>query len=143
MNQRDSAPHSRPDRPESLRPAVHQNLPGIRLLDPGQDLHQGALAGTVFAQQGEHLSGIDAERHAMQRPYAGELLADLPGFENRLLGWRCVHPSSISSATAMLEIRLQADWKGLGRCKNEGSTSSETPGRQSHARREEGTMQRN
>ena len=48
---------------ETGRPAGHQDLAGIGLIDAAQDLHQRRLAGAVLADQADDLAGPDLDRH--------------------------------------------------------------------------------
>jgi hypothetical protein len=64
------------------RVAVAQ-LAAVRLVDTGEHLDQGGLAGTVLADECVHLTGAQGERHIVERPYAGKLLADTGHFEQR------------------------------------------------------------
>ncbi len=48
----------------------------IRCVDPGEDLDQGRLSGTVHAQQSRHGAGLDVEADLVQGPLSGESLTD-------------------------------------------------------------------
>src|SRR5690606_30185944 len=61
---------------ELHRLAIEHDLPGIRLVDPGDDLHQGRLAGTVLAHDGMDLARKDVEVDVVQRPHTRERLRD-------------------------------------------------------------------
>jgi hypothetical protein len=61
---------------EHDRLPVEDDLAGVRLIDPGEDLHQGALAGAVLADQPQDLAGMDFETDVLQRQHAGEALGD-------------------------------------------------------------------
>ena len=67
-------------------PALPVQLAAVRLGDAVDDLHQGALAGTVFAQQGMDLARPDAQVDAVVGQAAGIALADGAQFQAR---WRC------------------------------------------------------
>ena len=54
------------------RPSRHRDLPGIRLVRPGDDFDERAFARTILAEQGMHLAGLQVEIHAPQRPHAAE-----------------------------------------------------------------------
>ena len=56
------------------RLARDQDPPGVRLVDPAQDLHQRRLARAVLADQPDDLAGPDLDRHALQRLHAGKAL---------------------------------------------------------------------
>ena len=55
---------------------VDQHLARLGLVQPVQDLHQGALASAVFAQQGVDLAGFHLEIDAIIGQDAGEALDD-------------------------------------------------------------------
>ena len=71
-----------PDRPclrratDLDRLAVEEDRPAVGLVDPGQDLDQGALAGAVLADEGVDLAGHQVERHVGQRLGGSEALRD-------------------------------------------------------------------
>ena len=50
--------------------------PRVRLVHAGEDLHERRLAGAVVTDDGDDLAGRDAQRDVVQRPHAGERLAD-------------------------------------------------------------------
>jgi hypothetical protein len=52
-------------------------------VNPRQDMHEGALAGAVLAQQGVDLAGTDVEVHAIKRADARECLRNSTGFQQR------------------------------------------------------------
>ncbi len=52
------------------------NFSAVLLIEAGEDLDQGRLAGPVFPQQDVDLSGVEIEIHVVQSQYAGELFAD-------------------------------------------------------------------
>ncbi len=60
---------------EDDRLAVEDDLAAVRLVDPGEDLHQGALAGAVLADEPEDFAGMDFETDVLQSEHAGEALA--------------------------------------------------------------------
>ena len=47
--------------PKRDRLAVEQDLAGVGPVQPGQDVHQRALAGAVLAEQGVDLAGAQVE----------------------------------------------------------------------------------
>ncbi|GAA4751347.1 hypothetical protein GCM10023350_40720 [Nocardioides endophyticus] len=54
-------------------------------MDAGDALDQGALAGTVVADQGGDLAGSDVEIDAAQHVHGSEALLDTPQAEQRLI----------------------------------------------------------
>ena len=60
---------------EDDRLAVEDDLAAVRLVDPGEDLHQRALAGAVLPDEPEDFAGMDFEADVLQREHAGEALA--------------------------------------------------------------------
>jgi hypothetical protein len=63
--------------------AVDQDLARVRLQDAAHDLHQRRLAGAVFAQQRQHLAGVQLEAHAFQRVNSRKALVDRAKLEER------------------------------------------------------------
>ena len=61
---------------DAQRRAAQAHLPGVGLVDPGDNFEQGALAGAVFADQGVDLARLERERHVVEGLDAGEVLAD-------------------------------------------------------------------
>ena len=74
---------------ELLGLAVEQDLACGRRVQPVEDVHQGALAGTVLAQQGKDLATRHSEVHVVVRENARELFRDTRElkFHARLLRW--------------------------------------------------------
>ena len=62
---------------------VDTQLPGVGGIGTHDDLDQGALAGTVLADQAVDLAGKHRQVHVMERHDAGELLADPGRLEDR------------------------------------------------------------
>ena len=60
-----------------------RRIPGVRLFDPSENLHDGRLAGAVLADEGMNLAGLQAEGNGLQCPHAGIALLDINKFENR------------------------------------------------------------
>ena len=87
MPWRDGGAH----RIEPRRPAVQQDLAGVRLLDPGQDLHQRALAGAVLADHGQHFAACQTQVDLGQRLDAGEAFADARGLPAAAASKRVAH----------------------------------------------------
>ena len=59
------------------RLAVDEDLARVRLVEAGQDVHQGGLAGAVLAEQAEHLAAVDRDRDAVVGEHAREALGDV------------------------------------------------------------------
>ena len=57
--------------------AVDEDLPRVRLVEAGQDLHERRLARAVVADQSEHLARADMERDVLERRDDTEALADV------------------------------------------------------------------
>ena len=83
--------------------AVEQDAAFVRVVEPGQQLHQGGLAGAVLADQRHHLAGLEREVEMAHRPALGagideadiledEALADRPGKRPRILGRQDLRP---------------------------------------------------
>ena len=56
--------------------AVKRDLAGVGLVDAGQDLDEGALAGAVFADEGVDLGRQQRQGNAVQRLGGAEALRD-------------------------------------------------------------------
>src|SRR6516162_8930187 len=56
---------------------VVENGPAVFRVDAGEDFHQRRFAGPVLAHQGMNLARLQFKAHAVQRPHAGEGLADI------------------------------------------------------------------
>ena len=65
--------------------AVPGDGAGVGLVEPGEHLDQGGLAGAVLAEQAVHLTRSYVEVDAVQGPHAGELLDDAGHPEQRLV----------------------------------------------------------
>ena len=63
-------------RAERDRLAVDQDLARVRPVEPGEDVHQRALAGAVLAEQRVDLAAAQVEVDAVVRQHAGEALDD-------------------------------------------------------------------
>ena len=63
--------------------AGNEDLAGIALIRPGQDLHERRLAGRVVADQPEDLAGIEHEIDVDQRLDRAERLGDLTHLDDR------------------------------------------------------------
>jgi hypothetical protein len=70
-------------RAERDRLAVEQDLPGVRLVEAVEDVHQRRLAGAVLAQQRVDLALLNVERDVVVGNDAREHLADPSHLENR------------------------------------------------------------
>ncbi len=59
------------------RLASEQDAASVGLVDAGEDAHQRRLAGTVLADQADHLVRPHLDAHRLQRVHAGKALVDL------------------------------------------------------------------
>src|ERR1700674_447442 len=75
-------------RPEAHRPAVQQDLPVVGSIEAVEDVHQGRLAGAVFAEERMHFAPPDVEVDTVVREDSGELLADSTHLEDELVRHR-------------------------------------------------------
>ena len=62
-------------------PALDQNVAGARLVEPGEAVEQGGLAGAVRPDQAEDCALVHVERHAVQGNDAAEHDADVANRE--------------------------------------------------------------
>ncbi len=78
------------------RLARDADLALVRLVDAGHGLDQCRLARAVFADQGCHFAGIEAQRHLVQRAHAGK---DLEMPDSSILGsfWLVIGPCPVCS----------------------------------------------
>ena len=56
--------------------AVHEQPALILLVDPGEDLDQARLPGTVVAEDAGHLAGVHVHRDVAQRDHVAVVLGD-------------------------------------------------------------------
>ena len=63
-------------RRKGLRIAVDDDLTGIGLVNPGEDVHQGGFAGAVFAEQCMNLAAQHFEIDRLIGDDAGKILTD-------------------------------------------------------------------
>ena len=61
--------------------AVDRQRPAVRLVHPGEDLHQGGLARAVLAEQRVHLAAAQLHRPVDQRAHRAERLRGVPQLE--------------------------------------------------------------
>ena len=64
---------------------THKDLTGIGSIEPNEHIHQGALARTVLAQQGQHLASIQIQIYMVICEYPRESLDDPPHLKHRRL----------------------------------------------------------
>ena len=69
------------------RLSVEEDFAAVGPVDAGQDFHERRFAGPVLADEGQHLVGVDGQRHAVEGLNAREVLADVADFEEG----RCCH----------------------------------------------------
>src|SRR5262249_34100756 len=68
--------------------AFHQNVAGARLIEPGEAVEQGGLAGAVRSDQAEDLPLEHVEGDAVERDDAAEMDADVADGEQGILRLR-------------------------------------------------------
>jgi hypothetical protein len=56
--------------------AIEQDLAGVLLIDPRQDLHERRLARAILTHERVNLAGKKLNPNVVQRPHAGEGLRD-------------------------------------------------------------------
>ena len=61
---------------EADRLAVDEDFALVRPVEAGEHVHQGGLAGAVFAEQAEHLAGADVEVDGVVGDQIAEALGD-------------------------------------------------------------------
>jgi hypothetical protein len=59
-----------------VRPTCERHTSGVWSMGAAEDFHEGALAGPVFADQGQHSSGLDGQRHVGEGLGGAEPLGD-------------------------------------------------------------------
>ena len=64
------------DAPDDDGPAADADLAGVGLVDAAEDLHQGALAGPVLADQGDDLAARHLQADVLEGLDAGEALGN-------------------------------------------------------------------
>jgi len=72
----DAGRHRVPGSVEFDRHVVDQDLTGVGVVEPVQDIHQGALAGTVLAEQSVDLTRLDHQVDRIVRDQGPEPLRD-------------------------------------------------------------------
>ena len=115
---------------ERHRPPVDEDLPGIGLVQPVEDVHQRALPGAVLAEEGMDLAGREGEVDAVVGDDAGEPLddaAELDGRHRAGDGRRCLAAHLVRrqcrralrararTLRASRSMRLVAELRQLGR----------------------------
>ena len=70
-------------RMELHRPAVEEDLAGVRPVQAGEDVRERALAGPVLAQQRMHLAGGGREVHLVVRKHSRKALDDPAHLDRR------------------------------------------------------------
>ena len=87
MDEDDAAVQGVADALQVDRLSVEEDFAAVGPVDAGQDFHERRFAGPVLADEGQHLAGVDGQRHAVEGLNAGEVLADVADFEEG----RCCH----------------------------------------------------
>ena len=65
-------------------PALPEHFPAVRLISPGDNLHERRLTGAVFSNQCVHFAGTHLEGHVVEYGDAAEGLCDVLQSEERL-----------------------------------------------------------
>ena len=77
------------------RLAVHGDGPGVRLVEPHDDVHEGGLARTVLAHEGQHFAAANLQADVIAGQHTRETLGD--AFQLELGdGFQCGHGKSWS-----------------------------------------------
>ena len=85
------------------RDAVQLDAAAVRLVHAGNEMHQGGLAGAVFADERMHLAAADLERDAVDGPHAREGLGDVAdGQARRADGARSPGPVVAAMLSALM-----------------------------------------
>ena len=87
------------------RLAAQHDLALVRGVDAGEDLHQGALAGAVLADQSVDLARQQVEIDAVERGRAAEALGDAAEREDRLRGVSMRSGGRTEASAALCRVR--------------------------------------
>src|SRR5690606_7215470 len=85
--------------------AVHEDLAGVGLLEPVEDLHQRRLAGAVLADQRVDLAPLDLEVDVVVREDEPEALGDAPHTDRWRHAGVYFHARGISSVSRLQTAR--------------------------------------
>ncbi|MNE48609.1 hypothetical protein D3C80_1430830 [compost metagenome] len=96
VDHRDPGLQRRQGRFEDHRFAPQAQFAGVRLVDAGDDFHQGGFARAVLAHQGQHGAGAYPQLHVGQGHHPGETLADVDDLQqvrliDRRYSWLDTH----------------------------------------------------
>ena len=61
---------------------VQQDRAAVRRIDSGDDLHQGAFAGSVLPHDPVNFSIVEGDGYALQSPNPAEMLGDIFHFQH-------------------------------------------------------------
>ena len=100
MNQGDAVVKGRLYRVNANGLSVDQQLPRVWLLHAGQDLHQRAFAGSVFANQRQNFAVPERQVHMAECDDAWKPFRDITDLKQRVL-WRLGHGWSYSNSNLM------------------------------------------
>ena len=89
VDEGDAQPEGFFDGPQGRWNPVDPDLARVGGLHPGEDLHQGALAGPVLTDDGHDFAPAHGQAHALERPHAGERLGQRAGFQQGRGHGRC------------------------------------------------------
>src|SRR5690606_17100293 len=90
---------------ESTGLPIDQKFALRRLFVATKYLHEGGLAGTIFAEQTVYLATLQAEADIVQDPHGAEVLADRPEFYGQAHQALSRSTSLCGSSTAVVGVR--------------------------------------
>ena len=99
----DSQSHGIPRRCNILLHSIDPDLSGCHMVDPVQDIHDRALAGSVLAQQRDDLSLVQRDGDIVVRQHLRKTLADVVDLNHRLYVLILFHIGSSSSVRSVLK----------------------------------------
>ena len=117
MRHRDAGRQGVADAAEPHQPADDPKRAGVRQHGPADDLHQRRLAGTVGADEGQHLAGTQLQVDLGQRRGRPEALADRAGLQQRVVGHGVRRAADGSALPPAVPLRPSCRrGRGRGRC---------------------------
>src|SRR6266404_2741390 len=66
------------------RLALPEDLPPVRFIQPGDDLHERGLSGAIFADQSMNLAWPHLEADIVEHPYTAKRLGDVLHAKERI-----------------------------------------------------------
>ena len=103
LDHRDPQSHGIPRRCNILLHSIDPDLSGCHMVDPVQDIHDRALAGSVLAQQRDDLSLVQRDGDIVVRQHLRKTLADVVDLNHRLYVLILFHIGSSSSVRSVLK----------------------------------------